>query len=137
MRFAAGPKPDAFKRICPSGPVLARLGEKWALLALVALKDGVVRFGVLQRRLEGVSQKMLTQTLRRLERDGLVLRRSSDGHPIKVEYTLTDRGLGLVPVVLALKGWAENNLHDIAASNATYDARRPVARRRALRSASG
>lgn len=121
MQHGDGPAPDAFVRICPSRDVLARLGEKWATLAIVALKDEPKRFGALLRRLEGVSQKMLSQTLRSLERDGLITRTLRDQRPLRVDYALTARGMDLVPIVLALKAWAEANLHDIEASNRRYD----------------
>jgi len=123
LKAAGDPKPDAFIKICPSRAVLARVGEKWTLMALVALKNGAKRFGVLQRELEGVSQKMLTQTLRGLERDGLVSRVPHDGRLLRVDYALTSRGRTLVPLALRLKAWAESHLHDIAASNVAYDVR--------------
>jgi DNA-binding HxlR family transcriptional regulator len=116
------PRPDAFVHNCPSRAVLARIGEKWTTLALVWLdENGPTRFGALQRRLEGVSQKMLTQTLRHLERDGLVERRLFDEMPLRVEYSLTGLGRTLVPLVRDLKAWAERHLHAIERSNAAYD----------------
>jgi DNA-binding HxlR family transcriptional regulator len=75
------PKPDAFLKICPSRAVMARIGEKWTLLVMACLADGPVRFGALRRRIEGISQKMLTQVLRHLERDGLIERRCSSSEP--------------------------------------------------------
>ena len=113
--------PDAFARACPSRLVLARVGEKWSLMALVALIDGPMRFGALHRKLEGVSQKMLSQTLRNLERDGLVIRTVYDVRPLRVDYTLTDCGRSLTPHVLALKRWAEENLHNIERCNLEFD----------------
>jgi DNA-binding HxlR family transcriptional regulator len=97
------------------------MGDKWTSLALVALKDGPMRFGALHRRLEGVSQKMLSQTLRSLERDGLLTRTVLDLRPLSVEYALTARAAELVTIMQALKAWAEMHLHTIAASNAKYD----------------
>lgn len=108
--------PDAFLRACPSRAVLARIGEKWTALAVVALADGPLRFGALLRRLEGVSQKMLTQTLRGLEQDGLVIRRLYDEMPLRVEYSLTPRGESLVPHLQALKAWAEAHVAETAAA---------------------
>lgn len=116
------PTPDAFVAACPSRGLVARLGEKWAMLALTALADGPVRFGALKRRLEGISAKMLGQTLRSLERDGLVARTLRDARPIAVDYRLTARGRDLLPLARALKDWAEANLHAIEADNARYDA---------------
>lgn len=117
----AAPKPDAFVRICPSRAVLARVGEKWTTLALVALAGGPLRSGALRRRLEGVSQKMLSQTLRNLERDGLVARTAFDERLPRVEYRLTERGRTLLPWVVGLKAWAEENLKGIERSNAAFD----------------
>lgn len=104
--------------------MLARIGAKWAMLAVVSLADsGPTRFGALRRRLEGVSQKMLTVTLRQLERDGLVARTLYDEMPLRVEYSLTHLGVSLVPLARELKAWAERNLHTVEHSNASYDAR--------------
>jgi len=124
--------PDAFLAACPSRQVLARVGEKWTLMAVVALADGPVRFGGLLRRLEGVSQKMLSQTLRNLERDGIVIRRLYDERPLRVEYELTERGFSLLPLARSLKAWAEANLHPVTRSNRIFDAgREPAGRHRA------
>lgn len=80
-----------------------------------------MRFGALHRKLEGISQKMLSQTLRSLERDGLLTRTVRDLRPLSVEYALTARAIDLVSIVQALKAWAEANLFALAASNAAYD----------------
>ena len=101
--------PDAFLRACPSRALLTRIAEKWTLLILVALEDGPTRFGALRRRVEGISQKMLTQTLRGLERDGLVSRTLYDEMPLRVEYALTARGRSLPPLAAAIKAWTEAN----------------------------
>ena len=101
---------------------MARIGDKWTTLALVALVEGPSRFGGLRRRLDGISQKMLTQTLRHLERDGLVLRTLYDERPVRVEYELTALGATLVPHVQALKLWAEHNWKAVEASQLAYDA---------------
>ncbi len=102
-------EPDAFLKACPSRALLARVAEKWTLLVLVALDPGPRRFGALLRHIEGVSQKMLTQTLRSLERDDLVSRQLYDEMPLRVEYTLTDRGRSLLPLASDLKRWTEEN----------------------------
>ena len=91
--------PDAFSRICPSRDVMARLGEKWTMLVIVALESGPLRFGELRRKVDGISQKMLSQTARNLERDGLVARTLFDEKPLRVEYALTPQGSELVPFV--------------------------------------
>lgn len=88
------------------------------MLVVVALQDGPMRFGALKRRVEGVSQKMLTQTLRNLEMDGLVTRQVFDEMPLRVEYELTELGQELVPLNQAIKTWAEQNMEKIIASRA-------------------
>jgi DNA-binding HxlR family transcriptional regulator len=102
-------RPDAFLKNCPSRDLFARLSEKWALLSIAALAEGPLRFGALRRQLEGVTQKMLTQTLRKLESDGLIKRQVFDEMPLRVEYSLTERGWDLMPLVKKLKAWAERN----------------------------
>jgi DNA-binding HxlR family transcriptional regulator len=115
-------KPNVYAVICPSREVLALIGEKWVSLIIGALKDRVMRFGELKRVCEGISQKMLTQTLRKLERDGLVMRTLyADTFPIKAEYRLTELGRSLLPVVQAAKSWAEENLHEIEANRVLYN----------------
>lgn len=111
---------DVFARACPSRQVLARVGEKWALMAVVALAEGPVRFGALQRRLEGVSQKVLSQTLRHLESDGLLTRQLVARRPLNVTYTLTPLGQSLVPLALALKAWSEDHLHEVRRANEAF-----------------
>jgi len=114
--------PDAFVAACPSRGLVARLGEKWTLLLLVAIGAGVCRFGELRRRLEGVSGKMLTQTLRSLERDGLIDREVVSTRPFAVQYRLTPLGADLLPLARSLKSWAEAHLHAIEANNRRFDA---------------
>ncbi|MEM9626888.1 MAG: helix-turn-helix domain-containing protein [Pseudomonadota bacterium] len=117
-------KPDAFLAACPSRHLLARIGEKWTLMVIVALAEEPHRFGALRARIEGVSQKMLTQGLRNLERDGLVGRQVFDEMPLRVEYRLTELGLSLLPLAVALKSWAEASLPTVEACNAHYNASR-------------
>lgn len=113
--------PDAFIAVCPSRPLLARIGEKWTLMVVVALADGAMRFGALRARIEGVSQKMLTQSLRNLERDGLVRRVVFDEMPLRVEYSLTPLGESLLPLAVELKRWAEAHFREAAQNAAAYD----------------
>ncbi len=115
--------PDAFLSLCPSRGIAGQVGEKWSLLLIVALADGPRRFGDLKRTLQGISQKMLTQTVRALERDGLVARQVFDEMPLRVEYRLTALGQDLLPVARAVKGWAEAKVDVIAENRRTYDAR--------------
>ena len=98
------------------------IGEKWASLILGAIENKPLRFGELKRICEGISQKMLTQTLRKLERDGLVVRTIyADKLPLKVEYCLTELGESLLPIVKITKQWAEENLHQIEKNRMLYD----------------
>jgi DNA-binding HxlR family transcriptional regulator len=115
-------KPNVYAALCPSREVLAAIGEKWAALVITALHDKVMRFGELKRFCEGISQKMLTQTLRKLERDGLVMRTLyADRFPIKAEYQLTELGKSLLPIIRSAKLWAEENLHQIEENRVFYD----------------
>ncbi len=118
---------DAFLRDCPARMVLTLISDKWSLLAISALTGGPLRHGELRRRLEGVSPKMLTQTLRTLERHGLVRRTQYPTIPPQVEYSLTELGASLRTPVLALKGWAESNIAEIVRATEQYDAREPAA----------
>ena len=117
-------RPNAFVAVCPTRDILARLAEKWTMLTLAALKADTLRFGALHRRIEGVSQKMLTKTLRKLEQDGLVTRQVFDEMPLRVEYTLTPLGQELSDLVLALKTWTEVNMMQITSANAATEQRR-------------
>lgn len=111
---------DVFVRACPSRQVLARVGDKWTLMSVVALADGGLRFGALRRRLPGVSQKVLSQTLRNLERDGLLSRKVVARRPLNVTYTLTPLGESLLPLARALKAWSEDHLHEIQRANEAF-----------------
>ena len=117
---------DAFLAACPSRQVLDRISDKWVTLVLAALAGGALRYRDLCRVIAGVSQKMLTQTLRTLERDGLVSRTVIADVPVRVSYALTPLGESLMPAVTAIKTWAEEHIAEIAASRATYDDRAPA-----------
>lgn len=120
-RAAARQEYDAFLAACPSRQVLARISDKWVTLILVALDGGPLRYSDLCRTIAGVSQKMLTQTLRALERDGLVSRTVTTGVPVRVDYQLTPLGKSLMPAVTAVKTWAEEHIGEIEASRTAYD----------------
>lgn len=98
---------------CPARALLSLLAEKWALLVIHALSEGTARTGALKRRIGGVSEKMLIQTLKRLEGVGLVDRRVYPEVPPRVEYALTDLGWSLSPVVRALDRWVEEHAADM------------------------
>ncbi|MFM0392356.1 winged helix-turn-helix transcriptional regulator [Paraburkholderia phytofirmans] len=117
----SGSSPDAFSGVCPSRLALARLGQKWTVLAMIALREKHLRFAEIRRRLDGVSDKMLSQTLRSMERDGLVERCVDDRHPARIEYGLTVLARTVLPIVTELKQWAERSIDSIEASNHAYD----------------
>ncbi|MEI5673143.1 MULTISPECIES: winged helix-turn-helix transcriptional regulator [Nocardioides] len=115
---------DSFLAECPSRQLLDRLSDKWVALVLAALADeGTMRYSQLARRLAGVSQKMLTQTLRALERDGLVTRTVTPTVPVTVDYDLTPLGASLQVVVRQVKVWAEAHMDDVRSARDAYDAR--------------
>jgi DNA-binding HxlR family transcriptional regulator len=115
---------DAFLTNCPSRQLLARISDKWVALILAALgSDGPQRYSELSRRLAGVSQKMLTQTLRSLERDGLLTRTVTPTVPVTVTYELTELGLSLQTVMIGLKDWAQAHMDEVLANRTDYDTR--------------
>lgn len=109
-------KCDVFSAACPSRAVLDRIADKWTSLVIFALREETMRYGALQRRIGGVSQKMLTQTLRSLEDDGLVQRRVYPVVPPMVEYFLTPLGRTLVEPLSAVCQWAERHLPQLLAN---------------------
>jgi DNA-binding HxlR family transcriptional regulator len=127
---------DAFLAVCPSRQLLGRISDKWVALVLAALgSDGPkprracrgeprsMRYSELSRRLAGVSQKMLTQTLRALERDGLLTRTVTPTVPVTVAYELTELGVSLHEVMRGIKHWAEEHMDEVLANRERYDTR--------------
>lgn len=118
---------DAFLAGCPSRRLLDRISDKWVALILAAMGGNgtprPMRYSELSRRLAGVSQKMLTQTLRSLERDGLVTRTVTPTVPVTVTYELTDLGLSLHELMRSVKNWAEAHMDEVLANREAYDAR--------------
>jgi DNA-binding HxlR family transcriptional regulator len=109
--------PDGiFPAACPSRVVLDHVTSKWGLLVLVALTDGPQRWSRLRRRADGVSEKMLAQTLKTLERDGLVRRDAQPVVPPRVDYSLTERGHDLAALLVPLVAWAAEHADEIVAS---------------------
>jgi DNA-binding HxlR family transcriptional regulator len=104
---------DAFLATCPSRQLLEMIGNKWVGLVLGSLESGPQRHSAIGRQIAGISQKMLTQTLRELERDGLVTRTVTLAVPVRVDYQLTTLGQDLQAVVRPLKIWAEHNMDRI------------------------
>ena len=114
---------DPYTRGCPSRDLLDRIGDKWTVLVLGELgKQGVCRFTELRKRLSGVSEKMLTQTLRALERDGLVRRTVYPVVPVRVEYALTPLGETLREPLKALTEWSTLHIAEVLAARERYDA---------------
>ena len=119
---------DAYLAACPSRRLLDRISDKWVALVLAALGDETgaprsLRYSELSRHLAGVSQKMLTQTLRNLERDGLVTRTVTPTVPVTVTYEPTELGLSLHALMKQVKAWAEANMDEVLANRERYDAR--------------
>lgn len=126
---------DAFLAACPSRQLLDRISDKWVALILAALGNGgphpdgdrdageprAMRYSELSRKLVGVSQKMLTQTLRSLERDGMLTRTVTPTVPVTVTYELTDLGLSLHTLMHGIKEWAEAHMNDVLANRDQYD----------------
>lgn len=109
---------------CEVRQILDRVADKWSLLAIALLARGTMRFTELQRRIDGVSSRMLTVTLRQLERDGLVERTVHPVVPPRVEYTLTPLGASLRETIQALVVWTEAHQNAIATARTAYDERR-------------
>ncbi|MEV4549070.1 winged helix-turn-helix transcriptional regulator [Nonomuraea wenchangensis] len=138
QRAQAKARYDAFVAACPSRKLLDRISNKWVTLILAALGSGgspaqseagcageprSMRYSELSRLLAGVSQKMLTQTLRSLERDGLITRTVKPTVPVTVTYELTELGLSLHQMMRGLKSWAETHMDEVLAHRDTYDER--------------
>src|SRR3954453_4093659 len=114
---------NAFEASCPSRRLLDTIGDKWGSLVVVALGlRGPLRFSQLSAQIAGVSQKMLTQTLRAMERDGLVTRTVTPSVPVRVDYELTELGRSLAPVLEGLRTWSESNIEHVLGARDAYDA---------------
>jgi DNA-binding HxlR family transcriptional regulator len=115
---------------CLAREVLDRIGDKWSVYVIDALAAGTMRFSELRRSVDGVSQRMLTVTLRGLERDGLIVRQVYPVTPPRVEYSLTPLGRSLLDIVEALVAWSADHITDVGQARLSYDARlsaRPLA----------
>lgn len=115
--------PSVLEPRCPSRLVLERIADKWTALVIQILAGGTMRYAELQRAIGGISQKMLTQTLRSLERDGLVQRTVHPVVPPKVEYSLTRLGRTLIDPLQALCRWSEKHLAELQANRSRATAR--------------
>lgn len=112
--------------VCRASEVLGRVGDKWSLQVIFNLGQGTRRFTDLKRGIDGISQRMLTVTLRGLERDGIVTRTIHPVIPPRVEYDLTPMGLTLLDTIGQLVSWADSHLPEISAAQAAYDAKHPA-----------
>ena len=118
------PEHSDVTKACPAvNAILSRIGDKWSVLIVMELSNSARRFNELKRDVLGISQRMLTLTLRGLERDGLVSRKVFDTVPPKVEYALTDLGRSLQEPVMSLGRWAISNRDEILAARAAFDRR--------------
>ncbi|WP_328923393.1 helix-turn-helix transcriptional regulator [Streptomyces sp. NBC_00190] len=111
-----------YRSDCPSRPILDQIADKWSMMVMAVL-DKPTRFNEIKRRLEGVTQRVLTQTLRRLERNGMVVRRVLPTSPVGVEYSLTPLGASLREPFGRLYDWTVNNADEIRAHQMDYDRR--------------
>ena len=119
--------PDPYAADCPSRQMLDRIGDKWTTLVILLLQDDAKRFSELQRTIHGISAKMLSQTLRNLERDGLVTRTIYPEVPPRVEYRLTPLGETLCTPIQAIMQWTERHFDEVTAAQARYDAQSAAA----------
>ncbi|HEX2315054.1 MAG TPA: helix-turn-helix domain-containing protein [Thermomonospora sp.] len=120
---------------CEVRQILDRVADKWSLLVIALLDRRSLRFTELRRRIDGISQRMLTRTLRHLERDGLVSRTVHPTVPPRVDYALTPLGTTLHATIRALVTWTEDHQNEIAAARAAYDAREAAEQEAARREA--
>lgn len=112
---------DAFIKACPTNELLGRLSDKWVSLVVAALSRGPLRYSDLSRKIAGVSPKMLTQTLRALERDGILSRTVTPSVPVRVDYELTPLGGSLALLLTAVKDWAETHIEEVHEARGRYD----------------
>lgn len=120
---SAGGRYDVLAAACPTRQIVDRIGDRWSLLVLYALEGGTLRFQELRRTVEGISQKMLTQTVRGLERDGLVERTVHAVIPPRVDYTLTPLGQSLSAPIAQVREWAYIHIHEVEDARAAFDQR--------------
>jgi DNA-binding HxlR family transcriptional regulator len=112
---------DAFLKACPTNQLLDRISDKWVSLVVSALALKSMRYSDLSRKIAGVSPKMLTQTLRSLERDGILTRTVTPSVPVRVDYELTPLGTSLACLLTAVKDWAETHFDEVHRSRERYD----------------
>lgn len=114
---------DVYSAVCPTRQILDLIGDKWTALIIGLLEEKTMRFSELRREIDGISQKMLTQTLRKLERDGMVMRTVYPEVPPRVEYSLTPLGETLTAPLAAFREWAETHIDAVTQAQIEYDMR--------------
>ncbi len=125
VTISASPISSAVSKCCPTiRAMLNRVGDKWSMLIVLLLSEGPLRFNALRRKIDGISQRMLTRSLRELERDGLVSRTVTPTTPPSVEYALTPLGHTLLPPVHELIRWTLDHHMDVAAAQTRFDGER-------------
>lgn len=117
------PRGNVFAADCPTRQLLDRVGDKWSVLILLLLGGEAMRFNGLKRQIAGISQKMLSQTLRSLERDGLVTREVEALMPVRVTYSITPLGRELLAALRLMIDWAETRMPVVAAAQSQFDQR--------------
>ena len=113
---------NVFIKVCPSRDVISRLSGKWTILILALLKDSPKRFNQIKKEIEGISQKVLTENLRSLERDGLVSRKVYTQSTLRVEYNTTSESKELLKIIKQLTNWSEQNWLKLKRNNELHDA---------------
>jgi DNA-binding HxlR family transcriptional regulator len=114
-------KVNIYNPNCPSRHLLSRIGDKWSIMILDSLQSGPIRFGAMKRICAGISQKMLTQTLRNLERDGLILRHVLQEKPLQIEYALSSLGKELSMTIAPVIAWVEAHYKRVESAQKKYD----------------
>lgn len=117
---------NVFDPNCPTRQLLDRIADKWTLLVVIGLEERPKRFGELRREIVKISQKVLTEVLRSLERDGIISRHVFVTGPLRVEYRLTRLGHSLLKLAQGLRLWAEGNMRRVLAARAAHDQRDPA-----------
>jgi DNA-binding HxlR family transcriptional regulator len=115
------PRPDPYAAGCPTRLLLDRIGDKWTVLVLSLIRNEPQHFNALRRSIEGLTQKMLSQTLKALERDGLITRTVLPTTPVSVEYAITPLGRTLAATLDGLTRWARDHIGEVAAAQRRYD----------------
>lgn len=123
MSVTERPPPDLYDPACPTRVLLDRIGDKWTVLIVLSLERGTLRFSQLRTAVAGITPKVLTQSLRTLERDGIVTRRVYAEVPPRVEYTLTPLGRSLNAPIQAIADWAQRHVGEVLDARDAHDER--------------